>query len=429
MQRTFTSTTGAVAGLLGALALLATASGASGGGSAALGSDVPTWSPDGQTIAFVGFRQGRAGDIYTIGAFGGRERRLTASKSHDDTPRWSPDGRRIAFVRTVGLVRQLVVMNADGTRQRQLTHGPDASYAPSWAPDSRRIAFVRGHDDIETDDNIPADGPLPGSPGSSAARTPSDIYVLDVDGGGVTRLTDHPAVDTSPAWSPDGELIVFTSNRGAAAAHQLYVMRADGSEQRKFTSHPISYHTEKRAAWSPDGSTIAFVADNRHVPVGNAEIYLVDADGQNVRRLTHYAGHDDWPAWSHEKLIAIARGLTPFRPEIFVTSASGGLGARKLTGKHLTFAHMSMTPSAPKAARPFTVELGTRPAIDGYTDVECRARLGDQLLVDPTVARVKGKLRCVWKLPQTAKGRMLRGVVLAAAGGSEIVRTFSLRVD
>jgi TolB protein len=424
---TFIRLAGIVAPSLGVVGLLIVASGAAAGGSAALGSDTPSWSPDGSMIAYAGFRKGRTGDIYAMPAYGGREIRLTATRHHDDFPRWSPDGRRIAFVRTVNLVRQLIVMNADGSGQRQLTDGPDASFAPSWSPDGGKLVFTRGRDDEDTSGALDIDDSDTGISDEAPGHAASDIYVLDVEGGGEMRLTSDPAIDSSPAWSPDGRLIVFTSNRGAAGAHQLFVMRADGSGQHKLTDHPVSYHSEKRPAWSADGSTIAFVTDNRHPPVGNAEIYLVGADGRNTRRLTYYIGNDDWPSWSPDGQIAIARGLTLFRPEVHVLSARGGLGARKLTGKYLSFASMRMSPAIPRASRPFTVELVVRPAIDGFTDVECRATLGDQLLVDPVVTR-RGSLRCAWNLPSYAKGRMLRGVVLASTGGSEVTRTFALRV-
>jgi Tol biopolymer transport system component len=418
---------GAVAASLGAAGLLLSASGAVAGGSAALGSDMPSWSPDGRMLAFAGFRKGRAGDIFTVDPFGARERRLTQSRSHDDMPRWSPDGRRIVFVRTVGLVRQLVVMNADGSGQRQLTHDSEPSFAPSWSPDGRRIVFARGRDDEEADDGISADGAGTAPTRSDYQR--SDIYVLDVVvGGDATRLTFDPGIDTTPAWSPDGETIVFTSDRGAVRAQQLYVMRPDGSGQRKLTDDPVSYHNERRPAWSPDGSTIAFVTEGRHPPLGNSDIYLVDADGSDVRRFTFFEGHDDWPAWSADGQLAISRGATAFRPEVFVMSGAGGLGGRKVTGNYLTFAGLMMSPREPQASRPVAVELRVRPTIDGFTDCECRARLGDQVLVDPLVTRGGGRLRCVWELPDYASGRMLRGVILASRGGSEVVRTFAMRV-
>ena len=427
MRRTSKALTGGLAGSLCALVLLVVTTGAGAGNSAGLGSDMPSWSPDATTLAFVGYRQGRPGDIFTVGAYTGPERRLTSTKAHEDSPRWSPDGSRIAFVRKVRLVRQLVVMNADGSAQRQLTHGQEQSYAPSWSPDGEQLAFVRGHDDVAGDDGIGVGSQTIDAAGGSGARRASDIYVLDVDDGAERQLTHHAAVDTSPAWSPDGQLIVFASDRTGTGAQQLFVMHRDGTAERKLTDYPVTYHNEMRPAWSPDGSTIAFVTDNRHAPVGNTEIYLVDADGRNVRRLTTHPGHDDWPSWSRDGQIAFARGLTLFRPEVFIATG-GGLGARKVTGNHMFFAGMSMSPAIPRTARRVAVELRVTSPIDRYTDVECRATLGSQPLESPLLRSSGKRLRCTWSLPDDAKGLWLRGMIHVGRGGSAVTRTFAARV-
>jgi sugar lactone lactonase YvrE len=412
----------------GSLALLVAASGAGAGAggasSAAIGSDMPAWSPDGERIAFVGFRAGRAGDIYTVPAEGGREQRLTATRSQEDLPRWSPDGRQIVFARTVQGTHQLFVMSANGSGQRQLTTGGLPSSAPAWSPGGERIAFVRGRVDADTGDGLQTDGTETGEQRSSADN--GEIYVMNANGGGETRLTHNTAIDNSPTWSPDGTLILFTSNRAGTGAQQLFTMRTDGSDQRKLTDHPVGFHNELRPAWSPDGSTIAFVAD-RDPPIGNTEIYAVDANGTNVRRLTNEIGSDDWPTWSPDGWIAISRGRSGFRPELFVIG-NDGLGARKVTGTYLRLLRMTYAPRRPRAGRPFVVELAVHPVLDEFTDTECTATAGDRLLADAAVRIVQGRLRCVWRLPRSARGKRLKGVVLASSGGSEIVRKFSLKV-
>ncbi len=116
----------------------------------------------------------------------------------------------------------------------------------------------------------------------------SEIYVMKPDGSGQTNLTKHPADDGDPRWSPDGSKIAFVSSR-AGSDLAIYVMKADGSGVIGLTGLG-----NYRPAWSPDGSKIAFVSTRD----GNYEIYVMNADGSNQRRLTNTAARDTDPTWS-----------------------------------------------------------------------------------------------------------------------------------
>lgn len=368
-----------------------------------VGSDAPAWSPDGKRLAYVGFRRGRFGDIFVINADGRNERRLTTTKVHEDMPRWSPDGRRIAFVRELAHDRvvHLFVMNADGSGQTQLTSGEGSDLAPSWAPDGSRIAFVSTRDGN------------------------AEIYVMNADGTGQTRLTRSGAVDNSPDWSPDGRQIAFSSNRTATGITRVFVMDDAGNGQRQLTNDTLTFlDNEFRPAWSPDGATVAFVSE-RNLPVGNSEIYAVNADGTNIRRVTHNRLRDDWPAWSPDsRQLAVARGPSAFRPEIFVIAANGG-SARKVTGGVLRFVGVSQ--SGAVAGRLAIVELAVRPALDRYAEVGCAATLSGRLLEVSTDIR-RGRVRCTVHVPSSAKGKRVRGLIGVRVGGSQVTRQFALVV-
>lgn len=174
----------------------------------------PTWSPDGQRIAFqsTAFGSGSgnivAVDIYAINLDGSNQVRLTNDPGDDLGPKWSPDGSRIAFSSSRDGDEEIYVMNADGSNPRRLTHNPGLDQQPDWSPDATRIAFTS-----DRDANPDVDG--------------RDIYVMNAaDGLGLLRLTDDPAGDYGPAWSPDGARIAFGSVRNGFG---LFVMHADGS--------------------------------------------------------------------------------------------------------------------------------------------------------------------------------------------------------
>jgi len=98
------------------------------------------------------------------------------------------------------------------------------------------------------------------------------------DGTNQVRLTNSPALDFEPDWSPDGTRIVFTTDRDNAG-YEIYVMNADGTVPVRVTAN---IGADFQPNWSPDGQRIAFQS-NRD---GNLEVYVMDADGSNQTRLT-----------------------------------------------------------------------------------------------------------------------------------------------
>jgi len=204
---------------------------------------VPTWSPDGQWIAFgVG------------GFFGAREERPA----------------RIMMVR------------ADGSQPKDVTGGPLNSGFPTFSPDGTRIAYrVWGNYDR------PAD---------------FGIRVLSLADGAVKTLTTE--LDNFPAWSPRGDLISFTRrSHGEDYDYDIFTMRPDGTNVKRLTTTPGN---DSHQSWSPDGTSILWTSgrygfkdeaplyDNAFQPFG--QIFIMKADGSDQRVLTRSRWEDSMPA-------------------------------------------------------------------------------------------------------------------------------------
>jgi Tol biopolymer transport system component len=221
---------------------------------------------------------GPASEIYSLGLAvdGAVPVRLNAgSVSRDPSP--SPDGTQFVFS-----VRQLLwtgewqndlyVVNRNGMNMRWLTRLSGVEDQPEWSPDGTKILFRYSVDDT------------------------TDFYVINVDGTGLTNLTDGlPASMTDkrdPTWSRDGTRIAFIGV--VAGQHKVWVMDADGSNARPVTTDA---GFDMNPTFSPDGQRIAFVRYNAAVPSLGDDVMIVSAQGGTATRLA-LAGDQRTPAWS-----------------------------------------------------------------------------------------------------------------------------------
>jgi Tol biopolymer transport system component len=245
----------------------------------------PSWSPDGQKIAFIAYPGNMWAEIYVMNADGSNQTNLTNNKVHDSNPTWSPDGQKIMFLSNLGGYEQIYVMNADGSDQKRLTKNNKASYdIPIWSPDGHKIKYM-------------------------SIVGISQIYEMNADGSNQARVTNNQMDIGNPIWSPDGQKIAFSSipkdgirSDGRILTEQIWVMNADGSNPTQLTKNE-SYDAsltwlscDMSPKWSPDGQKIAF-SSGLACWAPNHEIYVMNTDGSNLTRLTNNKADDDSPVW------------------------------------------------------------------------------------------------------------------------------------
>ena len=227
-------------------------------------------------IVFEGERDGEWG-IHVVNPDGSDLQRLTTGVGGWE-PTWSPDRSKILFTSGGSEAdEEVYVMDADGSNIVRLTNTPGdstSSWAADWSPDGEKIVFMSNRD------------------GSTLGSDGYDLYVMNADGSNVRKLTQARGWDGVPAWSPDGEHIAFVSDREDKENGGIWLIAPDGTGPRRLNDRPAS-----RPAWSPDGKKIAFMG-GFDTDDGDIEIYVMDADGTNIQRLTHEPGADGAPDWS-----------------------------------------------------------------------------------------------------------------------------------
>ncbi len=224
------------------------------------------WSPKGDAIAYVSYFSGSAG-IYYVDLASSRKVPIYTDGVLNISPTFSPDGTQVAFAHaSEGANIDIYTCPRDCQSPRRLTRRRGIDTNPAWSPDGQQIAFT-----------------------SDRSGRPN-VYVMDVDGSNVRRVSFEGDYNEGANWRPDGTHLVYASRRSTRGPFQVVVTNLVDLGNQVLTNGPESY---EEPCYSPDGRRILYTARRGR----DSQVHVMDADGSNQRQLTH-EGNNMGPAWS-----------------------------------------------------------------------------------------------------------------------------------
>jgi TolB protein len=230
-------------------------------------------------------------------------------------------------------------MDPDGSNQKQVTFYKSLSIMPAVSPDGSRVAFssfARGNPAItvhstETGRRLPfynEVSPLTATPEftpdgkqllyASSVTGWAQIYIANLDGSGMRRVTYSRSIDMEPKVNPKtGTEIAFISDRSGMP--QIYRMSMEGSDVQRLTT---GEGEAVNPSWNPDGQHMAFAWTRGYAP-GNYNVFIMDVATRQFLQLTHGAGRNENPSWAPDGRHLVFSSNRSGSPQIWTMLADG----------------------------------------------------------------------------------------------------------
>ena len=342
------------------------------------------FAPTGDLLAFVrgpglwyrkGYRGSSNDDVWLARADGTEPRRLTRFDGQDTSPMWAPDGRRLYYVSETGstpgcanIVAQDLLPDStspaagdpkpvtahreDGVRKARISRdgewivyecGPDLWVVGTKGGSTRKLAIEVNADDKSNTEHAvtftrdATEFALAPNEEHAVVVVHGELFLTKVPGDTkhkAVRLTDSPAYDHAPAWSPDGKKVLFASDR--TGVEDLYLLEADDPEHPELTkAHKFKTtkltntpDEESGASFAPKGERVAFLRAGK--------LWTMKPDGTDQKVLVAEQQVFDYD-WSPDgKYVAYARTDGSFASEIYIVPADGSAAPRNVT-RYATF--------------------------------------------------------------------------------------------
>jgi TolB protein len=320
--------------------------------------DAAEWTFDNK-IRFIRYVTNTRAESWIMNSDGSDQHRANDQIKNLQTGQWSPDGNKVVFVKENEGRRNVYLANADGSNEKKLP----LNYPPTdWSPDGTSFVYsanVGGSNydifiyDIASEkstniSNSPAfdADPLFSPDGTMIAFASdrdgnSENYVMNVDGSNVRRVTFHPAVDAFPVISPDGTQLIFDSNRDEENT-DIYIRNLnDDRPLIKLTDLP-SNEEHRSNCWSPDGTKIVITSDQS----GKSNIYVFNVESSKPQLFISDENADlQYPAFSGDGKTLVYQARSADRSLELRASFSDGTRPQTIFRTEPVAANLAMIPA------------------------------------------------------------------------------------